>query len=126
WNPRDKRFEGRSRLPVYQRQVGAPRLVGETDSLEPNIVYENGAVFCWTLPAPHPADVLIVSFKTKMNTLSPDVVRGIVHAVGLAEASYTALVIGQLNDPFSAGADLKAMMPAFAEGGAAAVEPIER
>src|SRR6185312_8110292 len=37
-----------------------------------------------------------------------------------------ALVIGQVDDPFSAGADLKAMLPAFAEGGAAAVEPIER
>src|SRR5690606_28441293 len=70
--------------------------------------------------------VLIVSFKTKMNTLSPDVVRGIVHAVDLAEASYQALVIGQSGEPFSAGADLKAMLPAFEQGGAAAVEPIER
>lgn len=126
WNPRDKRFEGRSRLPVYQRQIGAPRLFGEANSLEPAVVYENDAVLCWTLPAPHPADVLIVSFKSKMNTLSPGVVRGIVHAVDLAEASFKALVIGQLNDPFSAGADLKAMLPAFAEGGPAAVEPIER
>ncbi|MDS1139979.1 3-hydroxyacyl-CoA dehydrogenase/enoyl-CoA hydratase family protein [Pusillimonas sp. SM2304] len=126
WNPRDKRFEGRSTLPVYERQIGAPRLVGETSSLEQNIVYENDAVCCWTLPDPHPGDVLIVSFKTKMHTLSPDVVRGIVHAVDLAEASYQALVIGQLDEPFSAGADLKAMLPAFEQGGAAAVEPIER
>ncbi len=126
WSPQDKRFEGRSKLPVYERQVGAPRLVGEADSLEPNIVYENDAVRCWTLPAPHPSDVLIVSFKTKMNTLSPDVVRGIVHAVDLAEASYRALVIGQLGEPFSAGADLKAILPVFEQGGAAAVEPIER
>ncbi len=126
WNPRDKRFEGRSTLPVYQRQIGAPRLVGETPSLEQDIVYEDDAIRCWTLPAPHPRDVLIASFKTKMHTLSPGVVRGIVHAVDLAEASYKALVIGQTDDPFSAGADLKAMMPAFAQGGAAAVEPIER
>lgn len=126
WNPHDKRFEGRSTLPVYERQIGAPRLVGEADSLEAVTVYEDDAVRCWTLPAPHPADVLILSFKSKMNTLGPDVVRGIVHAVELAEASYKALVIGQLSEPFSAGADLKAMLPVFEQGGAAAVEPIER
>lgn len=126
WNPRDKRFEGRSTLPVYHRQIGAPLLVGEVNTLEPAVVYENESVRCWTLPAPHPQDILLLSFKTKMHTLSPGVVRGIVHAVDVAEASYKALVIGQLDDPFSAGADLKAMMPAFLQGGAAAVEPIER
>ncbi len=125
WNPREKRYEGRSTLPVYERQVGAPRLVGEPASLEPVVVHEDDAVRCWTLPAPQPQDVLIVSFKTKMHTLSPGVVRGIVHAVDLAEASFKALVIGQLDDPFSAGADLKAMLPAFEQGGAQAVEPIE-
>jgi 3-hydroxyacyl-CoA dehydrogenase len=61
-----------------------------------------------------------------MHTLSPEVVRGIVHAVDLAEASFKALVIGQVDDPFSAGADLKVMLPAFEQGGAGAVEPIER
>ena len=126
WNPQQQRFEERSSLPVYTRQIGAPRLVGEGNSLNINTVYENDAVRCWTLPAPHPQDVLIVSFKSKMNTLGPDVVRGIVHAVDLAEASYQALVIGQLGEPFSAGADLKAMLPAFEQGGAAAVEPIEQ
>ncbi|MGB3291350.1 MAG: 3-hydroxyacyl-CoA dehydrogenase/enoyl-CoA hydratase family protein [Burkholderiaceae bacterium] len=126
WNPRQKRYEWRSTLPVYERQVGAPRLVGEAPSLEPVIVHENEAVRCWTLPAPHPRDVLIVSFKTKMHTLSPDVVRGIMHAVDLAEASFKALVIGQTDEPFSAGADLKAMLPAFEQGGAQAVEPIQR
>src|SRR5690606_36487370 len=29
WNPGERRFEGRSTLPVYERQVGAPRLIGE-------------------------------------------------------------------------------------------------
>lgn len=126
WNPSERRFEGRSTLPVYDRQVGAPRLIGEAASLDQAMVYEDEAVQCWTLPAPHPRDVLIVSFKTKMHTLNPAVVRGIMHAVDLAEASYQALVIGHLDDPFSAGADLKAMLPAFAEGGAQALEPIER
>jgi len=126
WNPRDKRYEARSTLPVYDRQIGAPRLVGEAPSLEPAVVYEDDAVLCWTLPAPHPAEVLMLSFKTKMHTLSPAAVRGVVRAVDLAEASYRALVIGQLADPFSAGADLKTMLPAFEQGGVAAIEPLER
>ncbi|OWT63847.1 3-hydroxyacyl-CoA dehydrogenase/enoyl-CoA hydratase family protein [Candidimonas nitroreducens] len=126
WNPRAERFEPRSALPVYRRQVAAPRLVGEPDSLHAKVVFENPAVKCWTLPEPHPQDVLLLSFNTKMHTIGPDVLHGVMQAVDLAEASYAALVIGQLEDPFSAGADLKAMLPVFAAGGPAALEPVER
>src|SRR5690606_8194727 len=126
WNPTAQAFQPRTGLPVYQRQVGAPRLVGESSDLDAQTVYEDDAVRCWTLPAPHPSDVLIVSFKTKMHTLSPDVLKGVQHAVDIAEGSFSALVIGQLADPFSAGADLKSMLPLFESGGPGAVEPIER
>jgi 3-hydroxyacyl-CoA dehydrogenase len=126
FSPARNAYVPRSALPVYQRQIGAPRLVGEGPAVTPAVVYENDAILCWTLPAPHPQDVLIASFKTKMHTLSPDVVRGVVHAVDLAEQGYKALVIGQLEDPFSAGADLKAMLPAFMTGGVKAVEPIQK
>lgn len=124
WNPHTHRFQGRSALPVYQRQLGAPRLVGEAASLHAQVVFEDDAVRCWTLPAPHPSDVLLLSFKTKMHTLSPTVVDGIMRSLDLAESAYKALVIGHTDDPFSAGADLKAMMPAFVAGGAAALEPV--
>src|SRR5690606_13893673 len=126
FRPATGAYVPRSALPVYQRQIGAPRLVGEAPSLVPNIVHENDAVLCWTLPAPHPQDVLLVSFKTKMHTLSPDVGRGVTHAVDLAEQGYKALVVAQLDDPFSAGADLKAMLPSFMSGGVKAVEPIQK
>ncbi len=126
WNPREARFEGRSKLAVYARQIGVPLLVGEVSALDTKVVYQDEAVRCWTLAAPHPQDVLILSFKTKMHTLSPGVVEGIVKAVELAETSYRALVIGHTDDPFSAGADLKAILPAFEQGGAAAIEPIEK
>jgi len=126
WNPATQKFEPRSDLAVYERQIGVPLLVGELGTRSDTVVFENAAVRCWTLPAPHPQDVLILSFKTKMHTLGPDVVHGIVHAVDLAEQSYGALVIGQLDEPFSAGADLKAMLPVLASGGVAAVEPAER
>ncbi|HWK61253.1 MAG TPA: 3-hydroxyacyl-CoA dehydrogenase/enoyl-CoA hydratase family protein [Eoetvoesiella sp.] len=126
WNPHAKSFEPRSSLPVYERQIGAPRLVGESAGLGETMVFETDAVKAYTLPAPHPDDVLLLSFKTKMHTLSPEVIQGIVHAVDVAEGSFKALVIGQLSEPFSAGADLKSMLPLFEQGGAKAVEPVER
>ncbi len=126
FSPTAGAYQPRSDLPVYRRQVGAPRLAGETPSLTPDIVHEDEAVRCWTLPEPHPRDVLIVSFKTRMHTLYPEVVQGVMDAVERAESGYKALVIGQLDDPFSAGADLKAMMPAFMAGGAKAIEPLQR
>ncbi|MFC3340551.1 3-hydroxyacyl-CoA dehydrogenase NAD-binding domain-containing protein [Paracandidimonas soli] len=126
WNAGEGRFEPASDLPVYERQFGAPLLFGESRGQEGVVVHETDAIRCWTLPEPHPQDVLIVSFKTKMHTLGPDVVRGIAQAVDLAESDYAAMVIGHVDDPFSAGADLKAMLPAFQSGGAAAVEPMER
>lgn len=126
WNPSQSRFEGRSDLPVYLRHIGTPLLVGEVDSLETTTVFEDESVRCWTLPAPHPQDVLIVSFKTKMHTLSPGVVNGMFKAIELAEASYQALVVAQDGDPFSAGADLKAILPVFEKEGVAGVEPVER
>ncbi|CAM5516723.1 3-hydroxyacyl-CoA dehydrogenase/enoyl-CoA hydratase family protein [Eoetvoesiella caeni] len=126
WNPHTQSFQPRSSLPVYQRQVAAPRLVGEATGLSETVVFENEAVKAFTLPAPHPEDVLLLSFKSKMHTLGPDVIQGIVHAVDVAEGSFKALVIGQLTEPFSAGADLKSMLPLFAQGGIKAVEPVER
>jgi len=126
WNPTAQAFEPRSTLPVYQRQVGAPRLLGEAPDLDEDVVFEDDDIKCWTLSAPHPDDVLIVSFKTKMHTLSPGVVKGVGHALDIAEGSFKAMVIGQLSEPFSAGADLKAMLPLFASGGPKAVEPVER
>jgi 3-hydroxyacyl-CoA dehydrogenase len=126
WNPHTESFQPRSNLPVYSRQVAAPRLVGESSSLGETVVFEDEAVRCFTLPAPHPPDVLLLSFKTKMHTLSQGVIQGIVHGVEIAEGSFKALVIGQLSEPFSAGADLKSMLPLFAQGGVKAVEPVER
>src|SRR5690606_16626966 len=125
WNPSSHRFEPRSSLPVYDRQIGAPRVVGEPVTLAVKVVFEDNAVRAWALPAPHPTDVLILSFKTKMNTLTPEVMQGVFQAVELAESEYKALVIAQEGEPFSAGADLKSMLPLFASGGAAAIEPVE-
>jgi 3-hydroxyacyl-CoA dehydrogenase len=71
-------------------------------------------------------DILIASFKTKMHIISPAVMQGLLHAVDLAEERYRGLVVWQTSQPFSAGADLQSMLPAFMQGGVAAIEPLER
>ena len=76
-------------------------------------------------------DVLIVSFKSKMNTIGPSVIEGLTKAIELAEADYKGVVIWQtsalkLGNPggaFSAGANLEEAMPAFMTGGAKGIEP---
>jgi 3-hydroxyacyl-CoA dehydrogenase len=76
-------------------------------------------------------DVLIVSFKSKMNTIGPSVIDGLTQAIELAEKDYKGLVVwqptslklGTPGGPFSAGANLEEAMPAFMMGGAKGIEP---
>ena len=76
-------------------------------------------------------DVVIVSFKSKMNTIGPSVIDGLTQAIELAEKDYKGVVIWQptslkLGNPggaFSAGANLEEAMPAFMTGGAKGIEP---
>jgi len=60
--------------------------------------------------APGSDDVAVLSFKSKAGALGPDVVEGIIEAVGRAEAGYKGLVIWQPKPPFSAGANLNGVM----------------
>lgn len=134
YSPASDGFVPRSRLAVYQRQPLAPRLVGElaAGAVAPplsaggRVVYEDDSVLCWVLPGPCPDGVLILSFKTRMHTLGPGVIQGLEHALDLAEQGFQALVIGQFDDPFSAGADLKSMLPAYESGGVAAVSAMQK
>ena len=126
YSPAKKAFVPRSNLPVYARQAFPAALVGE-NSADPKTagetVFESDAIRVW-----HQNDgILIASFKSKMNTIGPDVLSGLQKAIDIAEQEYKGLVIwqtGSINGgPFSAGADLQAAMPLFMKGGAAAVEP---
>src|SRR6185369_10552371 len=49
----------------------------------------------------------------KMRAISPEVAEGLQQAVELAEKDYQGVVIWSGDDPFSVGADLQAMLPAF-------------
>lgn len=91
----------RSSLPVYQRQRFPDPILGER--FDPGeTVFETDAVRMW-----HDGDdIAVLSFKTKMNTVSDGVLEGVLKAVGLAEQDFKGLVIWQSSEPFSAGADL--------------------
>lgn len=125
WSPSSKTYVPRSDLPVYQRQVVRAVLQGETQHTAHVIgttVQENESVRLWT--APGQDDVLLLSIKTKMHTIGPDVLKGIRTAIALAEKNYKGLVLWSPDEPFSAGADLQSMLPAYMQGGAKAIEPM--
>ncbi|WP_323072924.1 3-hydroxyacyl-CoA dehydrogenase NAD-binding domain-containing protein [Mycetohabitans endofungorum] len=134
WSPARRTFAPRSTLPVYRKQVFRAPLVGEASN-DPRTygktVFETDAVRAWVDERAGEDDVLILSFKSKMNTIGPSVIDGITQAIDVAEQQYKALVIwqptslklGAPGGPFSAGANLEEAMPAFMMGGAKGIEP---
>ena len=126
WSPTKKAYVPRSNLPVYQRQTFRAALVGEgvaDGRTAGTTVFEDDAVRIWH----QNDDVLILSLKTKMHVISSGVIDGLAKAVAEAEKSYKGLVIWSADaadgGPFSAGADLQAMLPLFMSGGVKAIEP---
>jgi 3-hydroxyacyl-CoA dehydrogenase len=99
WSAAQSKYIPRSTLPVYQRQHFAESMFG-SGAADPKTagttVFENDEVRAWTLLNQDGTadDVLILSLKI----WSPD-------------------------EPFSAGANLEAMLPQFMKGGAAAIAP---
>jgi 3-hydroxyacyl-CoA dehydrogenase len=124
WNPTTGRFEPRRRLPVHQRQLfpedvlgsGAPKwqTAGRT-------LHEDRNIRLWTLDG----EVLIASLKTKMHAISPEVCEGLQQAIETAEKDFAGLVVWSGEEPFSVGADLQAMLPAFMAVGVSAIEDAE-
>ena len=124
WNPAKGVFEPRRQLPVYEHQHFTELLLGEAGpkfQTAGTTISEDANLRTWTLDG----EVLIASLKTKMHTLSPEACEGLMAAVELAEAEYQGLVIWSGDEPFSAGADLQALLPAFMAVGVAAVEDAE-
>ncbi|MBK7353530.1 MAG: 3-hydroxyacyl-CoA dehydrogenase/enoyl-CoA hydratase family protein [Nitrosomonas sp.] len=100
--PATKRYQPRSTLSVYQRQLFPDRLIGEEHRYGQTI-FENNAVRLW-----HTGDdIAIVSFKSKMHTIDIEVLDGLQQAIEEAERHWSALVIWQTEPPFSAGANLQ-------------------
>lgn len=109
---------GRSTLDVYQRQLAPARVLGEAQGPLGETVFENDGLRAFTTGD----GVLVASFKSKAHAIGPDVLAGLNTALDIAEERFKALVIWQTEEPFSVGADLSSMMPAFMMGDWAAIE----
>lgn len=121
YSPQEDRFLPRPELPVHRRQLFRSSLLGEglaAPETAGTTVFEDEAVRLWSLDG----EILILSLKTKMHVLSAGVTAGIGRAVDAAEKGFAALVVWSPGEPFSAGADLKGMMPVFMSGGVDALE----
>jgi 3-hydroxyacyl-CoA dehydrogenase len=124
WSASANKFIARRALPVYAKQHFPEKLLGESlpdFKTAGKTLHEDDAVRLWTLDG----EVLIASIKTKMHAISPDVCEGLNLAVELAEKDYQGVVIWSGDEPFSVGADLQAMLPAFMVAGVSAVEGAE-
>ena len=128
WNPTTKKFEAKRQLPVYERQhfpetvSGHAQGVGNSDfTTAGKTLHENDDIRLWTLDN----EVVIASLKTKMHAISMGVAEGLNMAVDMAEKDYQGVVIWSGDEPFSAGADLQGMLPAFMMSGVSAVNEAE-
>jgi 3-hydroxyacyl-CoA dehydrogenase len=124
WSPGARAFVAPRELPVYSKQLfrqsvrGAnaadPKTAGQT-------VHEDDSVRLWTLEGRGVDDVLVMSIKTKVHAIGPGVIEGMLKGLDLAEQRYKGLVVWSPDEPFSYGADVQAMVPAFMQGGAKAI-----
>src|SRR5690554_3744643 len=101
----------RSALSVYKRQRFPDPLLGERFD-QGKTLFENDGVRLWT----DGDGVGVISFKTKMHTVSDQVLDGIQEAIGIAERDLRAVVVWQPKEPFSAGADLAGALGLLQDG----------
>ena len=109
YSPATGSDQPRSTLAVYRRQLYPDRLTGE-EYRYGETVFETDEVRMW-----HLDDIAILSFKSKMHTVSLEVLDGMLRAVDEAEANFTALILWQTEPPFSYGANLLQLMQGVQE-----------
>jgi 3-hydroxyacyl-CoA dehydrogenase len=111
YSPASNTQKPRSELEVYRRQRFSDPVLGER--ADPGAtLFETDAVRCWT----DGDGIAVVSFKTKMHTVSDGVLEGLQQAIDVAEKEFSGLVIWQPAEPFSAGADLSGAMGSLQAG----------
>jgi 3-hydroxyacyl-CoA dehydrogenase len=111
---------GRSSLDVYRRQLWPETVLGESKPSLGETVYENAGVRAYTSGD----EVLVVSFKSKAHSVSPEVLEGLNFAIDTAEQRFKGLVIWQTEAPFSVGANLDSLRPAIAAGNWKRIEEV--
>ena len=111
FSPAQREMKPRSNLAVYNRQRFPDPVLGERTA-PGDTVFETDAVRLW-----HDGDgIAVLSFKTKMHTVSDGVLAGIGEAIDRAEKDFNGLVLWQPKEPFSAGADLAGALGSLQAG----------
>ncbi len=122
WSAAEQRYVPRSALPVYARQAFPESLLGEgaVSALASGTEeFRNDEMRTWSPDG----QVLVATLTGKMHLIGPGTIEGLLRAVELAEAKYQGLVIWSPDEPFSAGANLEAMLPVFMQQGAKGIAP---
>ncbi|AXK71719.1 3-hydroxyacyl-CoA dehydrogenase/enoyl-CoA hydratase family protein [Lysobacter sp. TY2-98] len=117
FSPARNAVVARSSNPVYARQRFPDPLLGEQFA-PGKTLFENDGIRLWA----DEDDIAVVSFKTKMHTVSDKVLDGLQEAIGIAERDFGGLVIWQPKEPFSAGADLAGALGLLQAGNVAGFE----
>ena len=111
YSPASNAVKPRSALPVYRRQRFPDPVLGERFPAG-ETVFENDGLRMW-----HDGDdIAVVSFKTKLHTVSDAVIDGMQEAITRTERDFAGLVVWQPKEPFSAGADLAGALGALQAG----------
>ncbi len=122
WSAAQGRYLPRTDLPVYARQPFPEKLSGEGGVAAASAgteLFKNDECRVWTLDG----QVVVLTLTGKMHTIGPGTIEGLHKAIELAEAGYDGLVIWSPDEPFSAGANLEAMLPTFMKMGAKGIAP---
>ncbi|MDE2078248.1 MAG: 3-hydroxyacyl-CoA dehydrogenase/enoyl-CoA hydratase family protein [Burkholderiales bacterium] len=125
WSAKSGKYIPVRDLPVYKRQFFRESVLGSNApdaKTAGKTLFEDANIRLWTLDD----EVVIASIKSKMHTISAEVTAGLTKGLEIAESGYKGLVIWSYDGPFSAGADLQSMMPAFMAGGGKAIAPFEK
>ncbi len=124
WSPAARAFVAPRELPVYGRQLFRQSVRGANApdaKTAGHTVHEDDSVRLWTLEGRGVDDVLVMSIKTKVHAIGPGVIEGLLKGLEIAEREYKGLVVWSPDEPFSYGADVQAMVPAFMQGGPKAI-----
>jgi len=125
WSAAEGKFKPQNDLPVYGRQFFRESVQGcnaPDATTAGKTLFEDASIRLWTLDD----EVIIASIKSKMHAIGEGVTAGLFKGLQMAETDYKGLVVWSPDAPFSAGADLQSMMPAFMSGGGKAIEPMEK
>ena len=104
WSPSRKARVMPSAHPIYKRQIIASSsyLWPRQKETLPEVIMENEVVRLIDLKD----DVLALNFKTKMNTISYELIQSCVKALDIVDSDYGGLIFWQPQGPFCAGANL--------------------